>query len=305
MALSNPMRSIKFLEIASDIRYPNHNLLKYINAQPIKLRILSFSQAWIYHHADAQLINYLDVEVVSLFETASVKTISDLLSKLRMLGITHIHKDNYFTYPVIYRTFFNEILANPRFSTLVVSGMGGNLFELTSPNQILNIAPKCFTSNKLDGVILNQTGYIKFILNNVLGKVGFSKTPPIGNSFSKDEALVISFKDLNSSLVPQNLQLGSGKSDYLTVSVDLRGSGIFRGSVIRFSNTNQTSTSQQLGVSITFAESRDEDGLVRLSGQVPYSLMTDQKIDSLKIESTGPGSPSGGDLIRLTICHYS
>lgn len=304
MAISNPWRSLESQLIATDPRYHNHEVLEHLNKQP-RVRVLSFAPAWIFPHTDARVVSYMDKEILHLFDNTTVISAEELRLELQRLGIAYIHKDNYFSYPMIYRSSFRELLADSKYVIPVVMGPGGNLFELRTKDDKSVAITRCnsYTSPYLVTTVLESPA--KRIIGFVTQTVGISSTKkPVFTTreFRYDKQLQTKFLPIESSnsfynSAPQTSN--PSMNGFLRIEAEIRGFGIAKGE-IQFPETTAVLYNYAIQPPwIVFSESRDKAGVVYLSGLVPIK---DASVFRIRISTRPERLPASFEIVSLTTC---
>jgi len=302
MAISNSWRTPDSQSLATDSRYHNYQVLEYLKQHPAST-LLSFSPAWIRPHTNVRIVNYMDPEILHLFDSNNILSAEGLRIELQRLGISHIHKDNYFSFPMIYRTSFQQLLSDSRFVKPIVMGPGGNLFQLRSKSDMDIPAPRCITYS--DPYLLTATS--NSVMNKIIGLVysarviGSYSKPRFSSTFSR------SGFDLQTRYLPYEFGRWSNDSaasipsatHFLKIDAEIRGFGLAKGE-IQFTETaareyDYPTPSQW----ITFSESLDERGNFRLSGLVPIK---ENHVFRVRISTKPQRLPSWYEFVSLTVC---
>lgn len=305
MAISNPWRSLESQLIATDPRYHNYEVLEHLNKHRM-VRVLSFAPAWILPHTDARVVSYMDEEILHLFDNTTVISAEELRLELQRLGIAYIHKDNYFSYPMIYRSSFRELLADSKYVIPVVIGSGGNLFELRTKDDKSVAITRCnsYTSSYLvTGANSIFVKVIDLFPNLTQDLRSFSNQIPTFTSkeFRYDKR--IQTKDLpvefgNSFYGSAPRTYNPSVNSFLRIDAEIRGFGIAKGEIY-FSETMTEDYYAILRPWIVFSESRDREGVIHLSGLMPIE---DDSVFKIRISTTPVRRPASFEIVSLTTC---
>jgi len=302
MAISNSWRTPESQSLATDSRYHNYQVLEYLNQHPTST-VLTFSPAWIRPHTNVRLVNYMDPEILHLFDSKNILSAEGLRIELQRLGISHIHKDNYYSSPVIYRTSFQQLLSNSRFVTPVVMGPGGNLFEVRLKSDTDIQAPRCIAYSDPYLLIVPSNSVTRRITGLVASAldIGSYSKPRFSNTYSR------SGFDFQTRYLPYEFGRWSNDSaasipsatHFLKIDAEIRGFGIAKGE-IQFTETaareyDYPTPSQWT----TFSESLDERGNFRLSGLVPIK---ENHVFRVRISTKPRRLPAWFEFVSLTIC---
>lgn len=302
MALSNSWRTPDSQSLATDSRYHNYHVLEYLKRHPAST-VLTFSPAWIRPHTNVRLVNYMDPEILHLFDSNNILSAEGLRIELQRLGISHIHKDNYFSFPMIYRTSFQPLLSDSRFVKPIVMGPGGNLFQLRSKIETYIPASRCIIYTDQYQVNTRPKSPISGLIGIISQAIGSSHTPRFVTSGFE------SSQELQTSYLP--LEFGSSFNDSLLKSRDLSTNGVIRIDAeilgfglakgqIEFSKTLSKSFGYyQPSGWIVFSESRDKNGVIHLSGQIPFR---DGSVFRLGFSAIAERLSKQFEVVSLTVC---
>jgi hypothetical protein len=304
MAISNSWRSLESQLIATDPRYHNYEVLEHLNKHRM-VRVLSFAPAWILPHTDARVVSYMDKEILHLFDNTTISSAEELRLELQRLGVTFIHKDNYFSYPQIYRSSFRELLADSKYVIPVVMGSGGNLFELRTKDDESVAIARCtaysdpyLVTTALESITRRITGF-------VTQTVGISSTKkPVftTNAFSDVQQLQTKSLPIESSnsfydSAPQTSN--PSMNGFLRIEAEIRGFGIAKGE-IQFPETTAVLYNYAIQSPwIVFSESRDKAGVIHVSGLMPIK---DASVFRIRISTTPDRLPAPFEIVSLTTC---
>ena len=246
----------------------------------------------------------MDPEVLHLFNNTKVISVDDLRHELQHLGITHIHKDNYFSWPMIYRTPFQELLADSRFAIPVVMGNGGNIYQLRKQVGQLEELPSCIQRELQTAVIPDGNGMsvralFPQLLSNLLNNANGIRAARTVSSGERIITEIFSPTIDAASGVSLPRLLKSPTNRYLRVSLELRGFGIALGSIRSWEGGV---TAYSLPPWTVFSESRDKRGVIRLIGQVPVA---NESLVQLSISTSTKQSDALFEILSITTCMQS
>jgi len=269
------------------------------------VRVLSFAPAWILPHTDARVVSYMDKEVLHLFDNTTITSAEELRLELQRLGVAFIHKDNYYSYPQIYRTSFRELLADSKFVIPVVLGSGVNLYELrTEDDKSVEIA-RCTTYSDPYLVTTALGSIMRRITEDVTQTVGITSTRKpdfTTREFRYDKRLQTKLWPIESSnsfydSAPQTSN--PSMNGFLRIEAEIRGIGIAKGE-IQFPETTAVLHNYRIQSPwIVFSESRDRAGVIHLSGLMPIE---DHSVFRIRISTTPSRLPASFEIVSLTTC---
>ena len=265
------------------------------------VRVLSFAPAWIFPHTDARVVSYMDKEILHLFDNTTIISAEELRLELQRLGVTFIHKDNYFSYPQIYRSPFRELLADSKYVIPVVMGSGGNLFELRTKDDESVAITRC-TAYSDPYLVTTALHPITSRITQLVYGSYFKKPVFTTREFRYDKQLQTKFLPIESSnsfydLAPQTSN--PSMNGFLRIEAEIRGFGIAKGEILFPETTAILYNYATPSPWIVFSESRDKAGVIHLSGLMPIK---DDSVFRIRISTTPERRPASFEIVSLTTC---